>query len=434
MSRQCVTPYKHHTKIRERSYGECHYGKYTARYHLFGIYMLGLPDSLMGSAWPTMYPQFYVPVSYVGIVSFIITLGTIISSLLSDRITYKLGAGKVTAISVGLTALALLGFSFSPSFIVLCAWAIPYGLGAGAIDAALNNYVALHYSSRHMSCLHAMWGVGTVISPSIMSYALVQQHQWQLGYRYVSFIQIGISVVIALSLPLWATRRQTDAAATSHHLDQSHDTETSQSAESSASQQAKPLGLIGTLKLPMAKEIMLMFIGYCGLEGTTGLWASTYAMQSRGISADDAAVWASYFFLGITGGRLLCGFIADKFTDAFMIRLGSVVLGIGAFITINPTPWDSVTMIGLILISVGCAPIYPSIIHSTPEIFGEDKSQAIIGVQMASGYLGYLVVTPFFGIIARNFSALWMPAYVLVLFIMMVGMHEYIQYKRKHIA
>ncbi|TCD54832.1 MFS transporter [Alloscardovia theropitheci] len=376
---------------------------------------LGLPDSLMGSAWPTMYPQFNVPVSYAGIVQFIITAGTIVSSLLSDRITFKLGAGKVTAISVAMTAVALLGFSFSPSFWVLALWAIPYGLGAGAIDAALNNYVALHYSSRHMSWLHAMWGVGTVISPNIMAYALVHQHQWQLGYRYVSFIQIGISLLIVASLPLWIKR---------------NNSETNTEDDPNHKETAKPLSLIQTISLPMAKEVMIMFLCYCGLEGTAGLWASTYAMQSRGISAEDAATWASYFFLGITGGRLASGFIADKLNDARMIRLGALILGIGILVTVNPTPWTFITMIGLILIGVGCAPIYPSIIHSTPAIFGEDKSQAIIGVQMASAYIGYLVVVPVFGLIARASSALWMPLYMLVFFVLMITMHEYIQRKR----
>ncbi|MFC0266141.1 MFS transporter [Alloscardovia macacae] len=374
---------------------------------------LGLPDSLMGSAWPTMYPQYHVPVSYAGLVQIIITAGTIISSLLSDRLTFKLGAGKVVTVSVGLTAVALLGFSFSPTFWILCLCAIPYGLGAGAIDAALNNYVALHYSSRHMSWLHAMWGVGTVVSPSIMSYALIEQHQWQLGYRYVSFIQIGITVLVALSLPLWAKRGRATVES---------------SSEQKAS--AKPLGLMATLRLPLAKEVMLMFLCYCGLEGTVGLWASTYAVQSRGISADQAAVWASYFFLGITGGRIAAGFIADKFSDTFMIRLGSAVLFAGILLTVNPTPYTVLTMLGLILIGVGCAPIYPSIIHATPELFGEDKSQAIIGVQMASAYVGYLVVVPVFGLIARQISALWMPAYILVFFLLMVGMHEFIQKKR----
>ena len=373
---------------------------------------LGLPDSLMGSARPSMYPAFHVPVSYAGIVTFIITLGTIISALLSDRLTYKLGAGKVTAFSVAATAIALLGFSLAPSFWIVCLWAIPYGLGAGAIDAALNNYVALHYSNRHMSWLHAMWGVGTVISPYIMAYAIAQQHQWQLGYRYISFIQIGITCIVFASLPWWAKR-----GAQSEH---SSETEQSDKVDSA------PLGLIATLRLPLAKEILFMFLAYCGIEGTAGLWASTFAMQARGITAEDAATWASYFFIGITAGRLACGFIAERFTDSQMIRLGCIVLGAGIVVTMIPTPWNPLTMIGLIVIGVGCAPIYPSIIHSTPAIFGEQHSQAMIGVEMASAYTGNLVLPPLFGIIARNISAVYLPVYLLILFIILCGMHELI--------
>nr|WP_026181946.1 MFS transporter [Alloscardovia criceti] len=379
---------------------------------------LGLPDSLMGSAWPSMYVQFNVPISYAGIVSIIITAGTIISSLMSDRLTFKLGAGKVTAVSVAMTAAALLGFSFSPNFWILCLWAVPYGLGAGAIDAALNNYVALHYSSRHMNWLHAMWGVGTVVSPNIMAYALLKQHQWQLGYRYVSYIQIVIAILVVVSLPLWINRK-------SAQIDNSEHTDTSQS------QETKPLSLLETIRLPYAKEILLMFMTYCGLEGAAGLWSSTYAMQSRGISAEDAATWASYFYLGITGGRIVCGFIAEKLNDTQMIRLGFIILGIGILMTMNPTPWTVLTMLGLILIGVGCAPIYPSIIHSTPTIFGEDKSQAMIGVQMASAYVGFIIVPPLFGVIARSSTALWMPVYLLFFFTLMVAMHEIIQARRK---
>ncbi|WP_418968656.1 sugar MFS transporter [Alloscardovia omnicolens] len=377
---------------------------------------LGLPDSLMGSAWPSMYPAFQVPVSYAGIVTFIITLGTIISALLSDRLTYKLGAGNVTAISVAMTALALLGFSYAPSFWIVCACAIPYGLGAGAIDAALNNYVALHYSNRHMSWLHAMWGIGTVISPYIMAYAIARQHQWQLGYRYISFIQIVIACIIVGSLPLWVKRKPV-AHSVSHKQDPT------------ASAQNKPLGLAATVRLPMAKEILFMFLAYCGIEGTAGLWSSTFAMQARGISTEDAATWASYFYLGITGGRLVCGFIAEKLTDSQMIRLGCLVLGVGIVITMLPTAWNPLTMIGLITIGVGCAPIYPSIIHSTPAIFGEQHSQAMIGVEMASAYTGNLLLPPLFGLIARNLSALYLPVYLLAMFIILVGMHELILHK-----
>lgn len=375
---------------------------------------LGLPDSLLGSGWPSMRVTFDAPVSYAGIISIIITAGTIVSALASERLTFRFGSGKVTVVSIVLTAIALLGFSLSANFIMMCLCAIPYGLGAGAIDAALNNYVALHYSSRHMSWLHAMWGIGTIISPSIMSFALTVQHNWRLGYRYVSIVQLVIAIIVMLSLPLWVQRTRCTVPS------------------SQETHEVKPLGLMATLKLPLAKEVLLMFFAYCGIEGTAGLWASTFAMQSRGIDADQAALWASFFYLGITAGRIVSGFIAEKFTDTQLIRIGFIILAVGLIFILNPTSIDAITMIGLILIGVGCAPIYPSVIHSTPAIFGEENSQAVIGIQMASAYAGALIVAPLFGIIARASSALWLPLYLGVIFVVMVILHEYVQRKRTH--
>ena len=255
---------------------------------------LGLPDSLLGSAWPNLYPAFGVPVSYAGIVSMIISCGTIVSSLCSDRLTRALGTGKVTALSVAMTAAALFGFSAASAFWMLCLWAIPYGLGAGSVDAALNNYVALHYESRHMSWLHCMWGVGTIISPVLMSLALTGGQGWNGGYHIVALIQVGITAVLVLSLPFWKGRP---------------------AAASADGTPARPLTLPQILTIPGAREVMLCFFCYCGLETTAGLWASSYLTLSKGVPADTAAAFAGLFYLGITVGRGFCGFVTLRFND-----------------------------------------------------------------------------------------------------------------------
>ena len=301
---------------------------------------LGLPDSLLGAAWPKMYLEFGVPVSFAGIISMIISMGTIISSLQSDRLTKKLGTGKVTAISVGITAAALFGFSISGSFWMLCLWAIPYGLGAGSVDASLNNYVALHYASRHMSWLHCMWGVGTSLGPYIMEYALTGGQNWNMGYRYISYLQIILTAVLLCSLPLWK----------------------------------------------------------------------------------KAGELAALFFIGITAGRALSGFITMKLSDPQMIRMGQIIILAGILFMLLPFGFGS--QAGLLMVGLGCAPIYPCIIHSTPDHFGADKSQAVIGVQMASAYMGSLLMPPVFGLLAQNISASLFPVFLLLLLILMVFMHE----------
>lgn len=363
---------------------------------------LGLPDSLLGSAWPNMYPAFGVPVSYAGIISMIISCGTILSSLFSDRLTRALGTGRVTAISVAMTAAALFGFSVSHAFWMLCIWAIPYGLGAGSVDAALNNYVALHYESRHMSWLHCMWGVGTIISPVLMSAALTGGHGWNGGYRTVAFIQIAITAILVLSLPLWKERP---------------------AAVSEDGTPAKPLTLPQVLAIPGAKEIMLCFFCYCALETTTGLWASSYLTLTKGVPAETAAAFAGLFYLGITVGRGFCGFVTLKLNDTQMIRLGQGILAVGVAALLLPGP-QALSLAGLVLVGLGCAPIYPSIIHSTPDHFGADKSQAVIGIQMASAYVGNLAMPPLFGLLANNVTPALFPIYLLVLLILMIVMHE----------
>ena len=364
---------------------------------------LGLPDSLLGSAWPVMHEGLGVPVSYAGAVTMIIAGGTIISSLSSDRLTRKFGTGLVTAVSVLMTALALFGFSVSGEFWMLCLWAIPYGLGAGAVDAALNNYVALHYASRHMSWLHCFWGVGASISPYIMSFALAGGHGWSSGYRYVSIIQIVLSVCLFASLPLWK---------------QSHTQKTEEKVE------ARALSFGQMLKIPGVVSVLILFFGYCALEQTTGLWASSYLVDYRDVSAETAAQFASLFFLGVTFGRFLCGFVADRLGDRTLIRVGILTAAVGVVLVLLPVQADLPALAGLIIIGFGCAPIYPSIIHATPFNFGKENSQAIIGVQMASAYVGATFMPPLFGVVA-SYVGIWLyPLYLMVFAVLMLILSE----------
>lgn len=365
---------------------------------------LGLPDAVFGGAWPTMYLQFEVPVSYAGIVTIIIALGTIVSSLQSDRLTYRLGTGKVTAISVAMTAVALFGFSISGSFIELCLWAIPYGLGAGGVDASINNYVALHYSSRVMSWLHCMWGLGAMIGPSVVGLVLTGGGSWNKGYQFIALLQALLTVILIISLPLWK-KRETVVDESGEQID------------------TQPLRLKEIYAIKGAKEIMIAFFCYCALEQTAGLWASSYMVLHKGVLKEVAASYASMFYIGITVGRFLSGFMTMKLSDKQMIRLGFAVLAVGVGVLFLPLS-EYVALAGFVLVGIGCAPIYPCVIHSTPEIFGADKSQAIIGVQMASAYVGTLLMPTVFGIIANHISAGLLPAYLCAILVVMIIMYE----------
>ena len=367
---------------------------------------LGLPDALLGAAWPTMYREFAVPVSYSGVIFMIIAAGTIVSSLQSDRLTKVFGAGKVTAFSVLITAIALFGFSMSHSYIALCLWAIPYGLGAGSVDASLNNYVALHYASRHMSWLHCMWGVGASIGPYIMGTVLTGGQAWNMGYRYIALLQTGLTALLLVSLPLW------------YRLPGIY-------GNKGENTKASPLPLRQVIAIPGAKEIMLTFFCYCAVEQTTNLWASSYLVLCQGLPAKEAASFAGLFFMGITAGRFLSGFLTFKLTDTQMIRLGQGIIAAGVLLLFFSFGKTTVLpLLGLGFIGLGCAPIYPSIIHATPAQFGQDKSQAMIGVQMASAYAGTCLMPPFFGLITNHIGIVMMPFYLAVILIVMIAMHE----------
>lgn len=367
---------------------------------------LGLPDALLGSAWPNMYPEFQVPVSYAGMISMIIAFGTILSSLQSDRLTKRFGTGKVTAASVAITALALWGFSVSHSFLQLCLWAIPYGLGAGSVDASLNNYVALHYASKHMSWLHCMWGVGTTLGPYIMGAVLTGGAAWNMGYRVMSLLQMVLTAVLIISLPKWKEENPAGEEAKS----------------------GKPLTFREIISIPGAKAIILCFFCYCAVEQTTMLWASSYLNLAKGIDAKTAASFAGMFCIGITVGRGINGFIAMKWKDEQMVRMGEGIILMGILVMLLPLG-NLASLIGFSLVGLGCAPIYPCIIHSTPEYFGAERSQAMIGVQMASAYVGICLMPPFFGLLANHISIRILPLYLLLFLVIMGVMYELLNKK-----
>lgn len=363
---------------------------------------LGLPDSLLGAGWPVMHEVFGVPIPYMGIVTMLISGCTILSSLASDRVTRKFGANVVTVFSVFLTAFALMGFSFATSFWHLLILAIPYGLGAGAIDAALNNYVALHYTSKHMSWLHCFWGVGTIVSPFVMSYAL-STSVWNNGYRMVSLIQIGIALLLLFTLPVWKVNAK---------------------KETSIGEETKSVGIFGALKIKGVPYLLLGFFAYCAAEATAMGWASTYFSEVKGIDGETAAAYASLFFIGLTAGRFVGGFLMDFLGDRKMILLGTGIAFCGVLCLALPVETEKLAIVGFIVIGLGFAPIYPCIIHSTPSNFGAEHSGAIIGIQMASAYVGSTFMPPLYGLLGKWLGYGMMPIYILAFMALMICMTE----------
>ena len=368
---------------------------------------LGLPDSLLGSAWPSMYTELGASLSWAGIVSMIISVGTIVSALCSERLNLRLGTGGVTFLSVMLTAVALLGFSLSTSFWQLCLWAVPYGLGAGSVDAALNNYVALHYESRHMSWLHCMWGVGASIGPVIMGRALAGG-TWQGGYRTIALLQFALTAVLLLSLPLWKRPQANVEGA-----------------------EFKPHPIPELLRRPGVPQVLLCFFCYSALEATAGMWAASYCTLVRGIDAETAARWASLFYVGITIGRGVCGFLTMKISDQNMIRLGQALIAAGVVLILAPLGQGTL-FAGLITVGLGCAPIYPSIIHETPVNFGRDVSMSMTGLQMATAYVGSCLMPPLFGLLAQYVTPTLYPWFLAVILALMFAMAESLHRRTAH--
>ena len=371
---------------------------------------LGLPDSLLGSAWPTLHAQIQVPVSYAGIISMVICICTILSSLFSDKLLRKFGAGKVTAASVAFTAIGLFGYSGSDQFWLLLLWSVPYGLGAGGVDSILNNYVALHYTAQHMSWLHCTWGIGASISPFLMSYALVRLEHWSYGYLIVAVIQAVLAVFVFVSLPVWKKGDENGVK--------------------TPEEQPKALSFRQILGIKGAVPCFMTFFCYCALELTTSLWASSYLVQKWAFTPEAAAGFGGMFYIGITLGRFINGFLAMKRSDGFLIRMGISLITVGILLLFVPLH-AGVALTGFMVIGLGCAPIYPCIIHMTPNVFGKDKSQALIGVEMAFAYVGFLVMPPLFGVIAGYISISLLPVFLLALLAMMFFMHEMVAKKKK---
>lgn len=371
---------------------------------------LGLPDSLLGSAWPAMYQGLGVPISSAGIISMIISTGTIVSSLFSHRLIRRFGTGVLTLVSVAMTAVALFGFSISSSFFMLCLLAIPMGLGAGSVDSALNNFVALHYKAAHMSWLHCFWGVGASAGPIILSYCLLKSGTWTSGYQVISIIQFVLVAVLLCSLPLWKRGVGTQA-------EQEEDSDSN-------------FSLSALVRLPKAKPTLVSFFCYCSLEATVMLWGSSYLVVARNTTEDVAAGWISMFFFGITLGRLLSGFLAMRFIPRKLIRLGQCSIGLGIVILFLPLP-SIAAAVGLFCIGLGCAPIYPCLLHETPNTFGKDRAQAIMGMQMACAYTGSTLMPPFFGLLGSVVGYRLLPFYLAVILALMVFMVTMIYGKKK---
>lgn len=359
---------------------------------------LGLPDSLLGAAWPVMRGDLGAPIELAGVLSITITAGTVVSSLATGHITKRYGTGTVTLISSAMTAGALIGFSFSPSVAWLVVFAIPLGLGGGAVDSALNHYVAGHYQAHHMSWLHCFWGVGATVGPMIMAAYLADAH-WRDGYLAVGTIQLVLVAILLASLPLWGYM----AKKRSGGLEPRSGDAPRQNADT-----RRPDNAAGV------KYALATFLFYCGVEATFGLWGSSYLVRAKGLGADEAALWVSLYFAGITVGRLIAGFITFKLSNPLLIRAGQIIALTGALLLLLPLP-DPVILGAFILTGLGLAPIFPSMLHETPRRFGEAHAGRIIGYQIATAYTGVTVLPPLLGLLAGLTTIGIFPIYAVLL-------------------
>ena len=365
---------------------------------------LGLPDSILGSAWPSIYGNIGVEVSAQGILSMITAGGTIISSFLSGKVIRRFGTGIVTGVSVLLTALALLGYSLSGNIYMLCIFAVPLGLGAGSVDVALNNFVATHYKARHMSWLHCFWGVGATLGPIIMSYYIGKNSGWRSGYRTIALLQLALVLALFLSLPLWrkVERREEENGEEGDTIE-------------------KSISFKELMRIKGVKAVLTALFSYIALEASTGYWGASYLVLSKGLSEENAAQWISLFYMGITIGRFLSGFLTMKLKSKELINLGLAIITVGLSILILPLP-TILLPIGFFLIGTGCAPIYPSILHETPVNFGKDVSQSLMGIQMGFSYVGATFMPPLCGLIIGRISPKLYPYYLIFFLVAMIIM------------
>ena len=355
---------------------------------------LGLPDSMLGAAWPVMQPSLGVPHDYAGLVSMIVTGGTILASLLSGWLIERFGTGGVTLISVTLTAGALLGLAWAPTFAWVMMMAVPLGLGAGAVDSGVNAYVAEHYRAHHMNWLHCFWGVGAMAGPLILSQAISQGHSWRTGYLTVGSLQAALVVALLLSLPMWSHRGRREPPG-------------EQGGEDPAT-----LSLFDPLKLPGAKLSLGTLLFYCGIESTVNLWSSSYLVFVQGLPTSMAAAWISGFFGAITLGRFLVGFLSMRLGNKALIRLGSLVVLLGVLVLLTPLP-SGFALLAFALIGLGCAPIFPSMLHETPVNFGKQHAPRLVGFQMAAGYVGATLLPPLFGFLSSHLGLASLPLFLL---------------------
>ena len=392
---------------------------------LFIIYLsfisLGLPDAVLGAAWPIIHEEFGVPISFSGSIYMLISCCTILSSLKSESLRLRFGTGKITAFSVLLTAVAIFGFSISPSLSVMLFFAIPYGLGAGSVDAALNHYVAVHYSGRSMNWLHCMWGIGAALGPYILGFVLQRGESWRSGYLVLSMIQAALTIVLFLSLGLWGKEEKKEKT----------------------EEKKTPMSFRQILSITGAKECLVSFFLYCAIEQTLGLWSGSFMVYSLKIEAKLAASFVALFYFGITFGRFLAGILAAKWQDEALILGGCGILFLGLVLLFcSMVPGQEVKLFGmelrqllvicaLLLSGLGCAPIYPAIIHSTPRNFGAENTSALIGKQMAAAYIGSMSFPPFFGVLAKIFGTGLFPFFSAVLFFGMLFMYRNLLYKTR---
>ncbi|WP_026293701.1 MFS transporter [Saccharibacillus kuerlensis] len=411
-----------------------------ATWFLIVIYLafisLGLPDSLLGAAWPVMRPDLGAPLEAAGMLAMIVAGGTIVSSLASGRLIDKLGTGPITLISCLMTAAALLGFSFAPSLLWFALLAIPLGLGAGAVDAALNHYVATHYEAHHMSWLHCFWGVGATGGPLLISYFIKEHDSWRAGYTAVAIIQVALVTILLATLPLWkkvaAQRSMLRASSRPHHSDASVKGSNKFTAKTDREEDIRPSAQ--PMRLPGVKMSMLAFLFYCGVETLVGLWGASFLVGARGIPAETAAWWISLYYGGITIGRLITGFITLKVSNRILILVGPLISALGAVLLLLPLP-GAITLAGFVLIGFGFAPVYPGLIHETPVRFGRANSAKLIGYQMAVAYTGTTFLPPLFGLLASQAGIGLFPVVSLLLIVLMLLCSEYVNraIKRKYL-
>ncbi|MBB6633359.1 MFS transporter [Cohnella thailandensis] len=370
---------------------------------------LGIPDSLLGSAWPSMRLDMGASFGFAGVLSMIAAGGTIVSSLASGSLVARVGTGKITLISCCLTAGALLGFSAAPSLIWLVLLVIPLGLGGGAIDAALNHYVADHYKAHHMNWLHCFWGVGATMGPIIMSYFMTEHNSWREGYAAVSMIQFSLAIVLLVTLPLW---KRVAANGEVENREELPDQAASEKGRSAGGSKGNVLRIKGV------KPTLSAFLFYCGVEATVGLWGASYLVGARDMTAESAAGWISLYYGGITVGRLITGFITLKVNNRVLIRCGQMIAIAGGVLLLLPLP--SLFLAGLVLIGLGLAPIYPGLLHETPARFGKENSAKLMGYQMAVAYTGATFLPPLFGVLAAQTSIVLLPFIALAFLVMML--------------